>query len=110
MSGYRLHTARKLKIWRAILCISVILFGGLPGVGIFTTIVSLLRALDTMGLAGGEDPQVLAEKISLSIMSTLGAAVVSLLVLPAIIIPLVMIERTKKQEVLHKPTLDESTL
>ncbi|NRB74887.1 MAG: MotA/TolQ/ExbB proton channel family protein [Verrucomicrobiales bacterium] len=77
---------RKAGVWKKVLWFSIAGCIAAPILGIGGTVLGMMRAFDTMGMSGGSDPEILAENISLALLTTLGGAV---LVIPSVILLIV---------------------
>ena len=68
-----------------------------PLIGLAGTAIGMFGAMDKMGLEGGSDPDVLAENISLALITTAGGLFVSLLALPVFIAAIMRFVRVKRE-------------
>jgi biopolymer transport protein ExbB/TolQ len=79
-------------IWISAAGIVIPLLFGLAG-----TVVGMIGAMDTMGLSGGSDPDVLAKNVSLALITTAGGLVISLIALPIFVTAIVLFFKSRRR-------------
>lgn len=72
-----IHLLKRRNRWMKLMIGSAVMIAIPPLFGLRGTVLGMVRAFDTMGQSGGADPEELAEKISLALMTTAGGLAVS---------------------------------
>ncbi len=85
-----------LSFWNRFFKIAVIAFIAGPVIGIGGSVIGLISAFDTMGVAGGSDPAELASDISLAVWSSMVGWIIGLITLPILVVAFVGRRRHRK--------------
>lgn len=82
-------TARRRRFWKRMIWVSAIVTAALPLSGIVGTIVGMTRAFSRLRDVGSADPSALAGDISIALLTTLWAIILSLPALIFLIVSLI---------------------
>lgn len=87
---------RRVRLWRRAIWGSVAAFLVPPVLGLAGFLIGMLQAFANLSASGQADPNVLANNLSTSLLSSFWASLVSLLALPVLILTITMHHRSKR--------------
>ena len=87
---------RSVKRWTVALVVSLLLVILPPLLGVFGTVIGMIRAFGTLEKSGGSDPDALADSIGFALMTTATGLVIALIALIPLIITIVGLLRARR--------------